>query len=126
MASVFIVHKVDTLDPRSLYKQGRSLRTAGHEVTVCMLGEGERIVEGMRVVGFDRGGGRVGKFLGVNWDIFRFLWKARPDVCHNHDMDFLPGLVVLKVCRGIKVIYDVHEAYPEYMMLKSYIPSTVL
>ena len=107
------MHKVGSLDPRSFYKQARSLQRAGYEVTVCLLGSGERTVNGIRVLGFARGGSRLVRFVRTNLDLFRHLWRTRPDICHIHDLDFLPWAVALKMLRRVKVIYDIHEAYPE-------------
>lgn len=47
-----------------------------------------------------------------SWRMLRAVVKARPKVAHFHDPELLPWAVFLRLF-GIKVVYDVHEDYPE-------------
>ncbi|MGB9730303.1 MAG: glycosyltransferase, partial [Thermoprotei archaeon] len=64
------------------------------------------------------------KFLITNYQIFRKALRQKADVYHFHDLDFIPWAIILKILSKSKIIYDIHEAYPEYMLLKTYIPKT--
>lgn len=46
------------------------------------------------------------------WRMMRAVVRARPKVAHFHDPELLPWAVFLRLF-GIKVVYDVHEDYPE-------------
>lgn len=46
------------------------------------------------------------------WRMVRAVVKARARVAHFHDPELLPWAVLLRLF-GIKVVYDVHEDYPE-------------
>lgn len=46
------------------------------------------------------------------WRMMRAVIRARPRIAHFHDPELLPWAVFLRLF-GIKVVYDVHEDYPE-------------
>ncbi len=46
------------------------------------------------------------------WLMIRAVAKARPKIAHFHDPELLPWAVFLRFL-NIKVVYDVHEDYPE-------------
>jgi glycosyltransferase involved in cell wall biosynthesis len=56
---------------------------------------------------------------------FRLAWKLLPilskvDIIHFHDLDILPIMAVLALFKP--VVYDVHENYPEEMLVRQWIP----
>lgn len=119
---VCIIHKVNSLDQRSFYKQGRSLSNGGYDVNIFGLFGSKKTINGIKLVGFDAPKSRFNKFLLTNYKIFRKALREKADVYHFHDMDFIPWAILLKILSKSKIIYDIHEAYPEYMLLKTYIP----
>lgn len=56
------------------------------------------------------------------WRMMRAVVKARPKVAHFHDPELLPWAVFLRLF-GIKVVYDVHEDYPEAVAQNSQLPA---
>jgi glycosyltransferase involved in cell wall biosynthesis len=50
------------------------------------------------------------------------LLNARPSIIHFHDPEFMPWAIILKIS-GFKVIYDVHEDYPEALKYNFNLPS---
>lgn len=55
---------------------------------------------------------RMKRNLVGGWRMFRALLRARPKVAHFHDPELIPWAIALRLC-GIRMIYDVHEDYPE-------------
>jgi len=47
--------------------------------------------------------------------------RASPKIAHFHDPEFLPWALLLRM-RGMKVIYDVHEDYPQAARSRPYLP----
>lgn len=122
MKKVCLIHKVHYLDPRSFYKQARSLKKAGYDVSIMSCYEREGLYDGVRLVRFVPPKTLFERILKTNLKVFIAAAREKADVYHFHDLDFVPWAVFLKLFTGKKVIYDVHEAHPEYMLLKSYIP----
>lgn len=60
-------------------------------------------------------GPRLRRFLRMTtggWRMFRAVLRARPAIAHFHDPELLPWAMVLRLY-GVKVVYDVHEDYPD-------------
>jgi hypothetical protein len=55
------------------------------------------------------------------WRMFRSVIHAKSEVIHFHDPELLPWALLLKFT-GRKVIYDVHEDYPEALKYNLNIP----
>jgi glycosyltransferase involved in cell wall biosynthesis len=122
---VCIIHKVQSLDPRSFYKQGRSLVKAGYETVIMGLYGEDKVVQGIKLIGFKSAKRRLTRFFITNYQIFIRALKERADVYHFHDLDFIPLAILLKMITKSIIIYDIHEAYPEYMLIKSYLPKAL-
>lgn len=56
------------------------------------------------------------------WKILRMAWKLKADVYHFHDPELLFAGCILRLLRRVPVIYDVHEAYPQTIVEKRWIP----
>jgi len=55
---------------------------------------------------------------------FVAAWKQPAQAYHFHDIDFLPWAVILKIGKGVPVVYDCHENYPEEIAYhKAWIPN---
>lgn len=109
------LHRRD--DVRILLKECTSLAGAGLDVTLVVAdGKGDAIHGRVSLV--DAGEPPAGKFAKRLVPLFKsaqMARKMRPDVIHFHDGLFLPfalGLALL----GHRVIYDVHEDYPDQVM----------
>lgn len=58
----------------------------------------------------------------INLVIIKRILMIKPQVCHFHDFEFIFALPFLKIFSRCKIIYDVHEAYPEMAEASNKIP----
>lgn len=58
------------------------------------------------------------------WRMFRAVLRARPRVAHFHDPELIPWAVALRLF-GLRMIYDVHEDYPEAVSENYRLPKAV-
>lgn len=110
-------------DTRIFYKECRSLKKAGYEVSLIAPHLREEVVEGIKIY-------PVRKYANEPARMFftgRQVYKRAKDlgdqntVFHFHDPELIPYGLLLKL-RGYKVIYDVHEDVPRQIMSKTWIP----
>ena len=112
-------------DPR-VKREAGSLSRAGFRVKVLAWDregrfEREEVVDGFEVVRFRFRSGYgsltrlVPGFLLFYAYLLVHVTRSRPDVVHCHDMDtVLPGLIASLIL-GCKVVYDMHESYPDFV-----------
>ncbi|MBN1479389.1 glycosyltransferase [candidate division KSB1 bacterium] len=122
---VCIIHKVTRPDVRSYYKQARSLANAGYNVYVLGLFHYDFSGNGIKILGVPPPKSRFVKFTMTNFRILLRAIKLRAAIIHFHDIDFLPWALVLRCLTHARIIYDIHEAYPDYILLKPYIPKVL-
>ncbi len=112
-------------DPR-VRREALTLIEAGNRVTVFAWDReckypAEEVIDGIKVVRF-RIAAPFGSFLPLLPGFIRFYvnllracMRDSPDVIHCHDMDTLkPGVLVSRL-KGTKLVYDVHESYPDFI-----------
>jgi glycosyltransferase involved in cell wall biosynthesis len=106
-----------------VWKHAKLLAKAGNSVAlICpwAVPDGE-VREGVRLLPFAPASTRLQRFKTP----FRLYCKLIPllpelDIIHFHDLDLLPWMTILSLFKN--VVYDVHENYPNEMMLKSWVP----
>lgn len=110
------------LDPRIYYKQAMSLAEAGYEVTIIGPGAPELAGErgGVRIETIPRARSLSQRLLNIVRLLKRSL-RANADIYHFHDAELLLLGVVLWL-RGKKVIYDVHEHFPQVAHVRPWVP----
>ncbi|MDQ7786440.1 MAG: glycosyltransferase family 4 protein [Thermodesulfovibrionales bacterium] len=77
---------------------------------------------GVRYLPLNRGTSILKRLTAIPQAV-RVLLRLAPDVCHFHDFEFLFALPLLKLLCRSKIIYDVHEAYPEAALASPIIPA---
>lgn len=103
-------------DSRILSKQLRSLakRYGGRPRLFVQDGKGDASdeVNGVEIVDTGPRRARLARMTVGAWQMIRAVVRAKPAVAHFHDPELLPWAALLRLW-GIKVVYDVHEDYPE-------------
>jgi len=102
------VHSPD--DARIFHKEILTLQSAGYRVTFIAP----------QKLGGNQGGRRLGRMLLIPVRVGLPALRTRCRTYHLHDPELLPLGIILKLL-GKRVIYDIHEDYPEQMMSKHYL-----
>ena len=114
----------DPFDVRVFHKEARSLAHAGYDV--CLLAPAEKAerVDGVDIVpiGGDKKG-RLHRTTVLWWRALRKAVAAQADVYHFHDPELIPLGLLLKVFTRARVVYDIHEDYPQQILSKAWIPT---
>lgn len=109
-------------DPRIFYKQCSSIRDKGIQVVFLAPNAPNKIIDGIEIKGVTwNRNSRLTRFFKVRNQLYKMAVSLNPDILHFHDPDFLPYALKLKK-KGIKVVYDIHENYPEVILYKDWIP----
>lgn len=108
-------------DTRIFYKECKSLAMAGFDVTlVAPHAEGDTVRDGVKLVAVRPPTGRRERVTTTIGSVYRAALRARGDVYHFHDPELMPVGVLLKA-HGKRVIYDVHEDYPQTILMTEWI-----
>lgn len=107
-------------DGRVFHKEAKSLANAGYEVVLIARHDKAEVVDGVRIVPLPEPKNRLQRMSKVLWRLFRLAVKEKADVYHFHDPELMTVGLLLKLYRK-KVIWDVHEHYPNSIMDKFYI-----
>ncbi len=111
------------LDAR-IWKHATSVAEAGHEVVLVAPWASALppAPPSLRMAAFPRVTRRVLRPLLVPWRVLRTVGRHLDgaSLVHFHDLDLLPWMTWLS--RRVPVVYDVHENYPEEMLVKRYVP----
>ena len=114
-------------------REAAALRSRGHVVSVIALCDHneakEEIVDGVNVyrvrLGQKRGGPLRYLFEYIAFFLYSFYklnaldWKYRFDVVHINTLpDFLVFCAVVQKLKGLKIVLDMHEIWPEFFMSK--------
>jgi len=115
-----IVH-LTTVHPRAdtrILKEAQTIASTLEDCTVLLIvADGKGNADGAQgqVSVHDLGsirGGRLVRMLQGPWRSFFAIIKINPTIVHFHDPELIPLGMLLKV-GGYKVIYDVHEDFPQ-------------
>lgn len=107
-------------DGRVFHKEARSLAKAGYDVTLIARHDKDEVVDGVRIVPLPEPKSRLQRMTKVLWRLYRLAVREDADVYHFHDPELMIVGLLLKL-RGKKVIWDVHEHYPNAILDKYYL-----
>lgn len=111
-------------DGRVFHKEAKSLAKAGFDVVLIACHDKEETVGGVRIVPLPQPRNRRQRVTKVLWRLWRLAVKEDADVYHFHDPELILVGLLLKL-RGKKVIWDVHEHYPNSILDKFYISKSL-
>ncbi len=107
-------------DPRILYRQALSLAKVYRVELHAVAPFREKWYRGIRVVGLPA---RARWLRPLQWlTLGKRALRSRARLFHFHDPDLLPLAMFLRLC-GRQTVYDVHEAVPEDISSKAWLPS---
>jgi glycosyltransferase involved in cell wall biosynthesis len=121
MPKVCILSSVhDALDNRVFYREACSLQSAGYDVTLVAIHDRDEIKEGVHIVGLPR----VPRWQRPRlwWKLGRHALDAHADIYHFHDPELLLVTPWLRLLSRKPTVYDVHEAYADFIRVKDYLP----
>jgi len=107
-------------DGRIFHKEAKSLARAGYEVVLIARHDKAEVVDGVRVVPLPEPRNRLHRATKILWRLFRLAVKEDADVYHFHDPELMTVGLLLKLYRK-RVIWDVHEHYPNSILDKFWI-----
>lgn len=107
-----------------VWRHAKLLAHAGHTVHLVVpwevdAGPGR---DGVIFHPFKKAESRTSRLLNVPRNLLPALWRilGKVDVVHFHDIDLLPWMTALALWKP--VVYDVHENYPDEMLVREWIP----
>ncbi len=119
------VHLRDDSRIRSKMMASLQQRYPGQVSLMVQDGLGDEVDEaGYRVIDTGPRLRRLKRMSLGGWRMFRAVLRQEPCIAHFHDPELIPWGVLLSFF-GIKVIYDVHEDYPEAVSENYRLPTVV-
>jgi glycosyltransferase involved in cell wall biosynthesis len=112
------------LDDRIYYKEALSLLKRGGDIVIIASGEVKRsgeIPDGVEFVSLGQWRSLWSRFSLIPKAVMAVL-RVKPDVCHFHDFELIFALPFLRMFSRCRIIYDVHEVYPEMALESVKIP----
>jgi len=111
------------LDNRIFYKQALSLRKKYEDITLIVPDSREFYVEqGIKIIGVQRAGSLFGRFK-LGDTVVKKAVEVKADIYHFHDFELIYKVMkIKKALPGCKIIYDVHEHYPDMMRMSKKVP----
>lgn len=115
-------HRPD--DDRIYYKEIISLLTRYPRIDLVapvVKGEAYNLDAGVVLHPLRKRSGMVGRLLTAFAAAMKVI-QLKPDICHFHDLDFVLMVPFVRLLGNAKIVYDVHEVYPESMLISTKIP----
>jgi len=108
-------------DTRVFQKEARTLSSAGYEVHLIAPHSREEVTYGIHIIPVTQGAGRLSRIF-VAQRMLLIALRLRADVYHIHDPELLPVAWLLKIIKGVPVIYDCHEYYADSVLTREWVP----
>lgn len=103
------------LDTRIFWRECKTLREAGYDVSLIAPHDKEEFVEGIKIIPLPKATSRLKRRSVITLKAFLLALGRRAEIYHFHDPEFVPFAFLLKCLSGKIIIYDIHEYYSEYI-----------
>jgi len=108
-------------DTRIFYKECRSLAKAGYEVHLVAKHDRDETIEGIHIHAVPSRKSKIKRMVFTTWNVYKKALHVDAEIYHFHDPELVFIGLLLKI-QGKKVICDVHEDYPDFILYKDAIP----
>lgn len=121
MEILFITSRHPPFDPRIYHKMFNSLKKVGLDVKILIPNNVMLSKENDDFISFD---GHKGHWLSLmnNFKILIRCFSLRPKIIFFFDPDLLPFMEFFNLFSKTSIVYDNHEDYSSYIMMKESIP----
>lgn len=111
------------LDNRIFYKQALSLKKSYQDITlIAPDNRKEYIQDGIKIIGVPRAGSLYGRYKLGDLIVSKAI-AVKADIYHFHDYELIYKVKkIKKALPGCKLVYDVHEHYPDMMSMSRKVP----
>ena len=125
MKKVILLSSIHPALDAHIFKIAKTLTKSGYDVTLIAQHEKNEITDGIKIIGLPKPKNRFERFFKLDRLVYRIALKQKAEVYHFHDPDLLFWAWWLKRKSKAKVIYDVHEDYPELILTREWIPKII-
>jgi len=114
------------LDNRIFYKEALSLKKKYDDITLIVPDErAEYTEQGIKIIGVPRANSLYGRFKLGDTVVAKAI-DVQADVYHFHDYELIFKVgKIKKALPNCKIIYDVHEHYPDMMGMSKKVPKLI-
>jgi len=114
------------LDNRIFYKQALSLRKKYDDITLIVPdARSEYIEQGIKIIGVHKADSLFGRFKLGDTVVAKAI-EQEAGIYHFHDYELIfKVLKIKKALPNCKLIYDVHEHYPDMMRMSRKVPPVI-
>jgi len=109
-------------DTRIFHKQAKTLKRAGYNVVLIAQHNEPTTVDDINLIALPRPRNRLTRLFGLSGQAFRLAFRQKAEIYHFHDPELIPVGLALKALTRARVIYDIHEDYPQQILSKAWIP----
>lgn len=129
MRSAKIVHLSTVHNPhdtRILYRECFSLKEAGNQVTLLACSNKPLSISEINVITFPTPKNRVVRMTFTAFKLLKQAIELDADIYHFHDPELIPWMILLKIIKRKRIIFDVHENIIGSLTDREWIPKPFL
>jgi len=112
----------NAFDVRIFFKEARSLKNQGYQITLIAKHSQNTVVEGIKIIALPDIKYKIHRMLFLPIKALSFALDERAALYHIHDPELLFVGLLLKTLTGAAVIYDAHEDFPSTVFARDWIP----